>query len=456
MPVTLPRDITRRLERWRSGARPKPLVLRGPRQVGKTTLVRAFGQRYDHFVELNLERDQRGISFAGMPPVREWLLGLFLREGLSPKPGASVLLFIDEIQQVPDAIQYLRYLYEDQEGVHVIAAGSLLEFALGEVRSMPVGRVEFLSLYPLTFSEYLAWVGKSALAEALRSVPAASYAHPHLEAAFRDYALAGGMPEVVKGIRGGAAPAELRDVYASIWESYRVDLERHARSDHQRAVLQFLLGAAPHEHDRFAYARFGGSEYRSRDVKEALELLQLARVLRIVRPTSATRVPLVANTRARPRLQFLDTGLLNYATGLIGERVTLPELSIVYRGRLALHVVTQELIAAAESPDFEPFFWTRESAQSNAEVDLLYRTGGRLLGLEVKSGPQGKLRSLHQYVERAGAQLGIRALENRASFQDATTAGGYAYRLLNVPLYGVSELAAYVRWAEGDRTNGSA
>lgn len=436
-----------RLHKWKLGERPKPLVLRGARQVGKSSLVRAFSATYDHFIELNLET-RTGLSlFEGMPNAEDLVKRLLLQHSISVKKGESALLFIDEIQQDPSAIQYLRYLYEDQDLVHVIAAGSLLEFALGEVQSMPVGRVEYLSVHPLTFSEYLTWIGNEELAKHLDTIPAPSYAHPVLSEKYRDFALYGGMPEIVKKLRTGAGIEELQNAYSSIWDSYKIDLERHAKSNAQRSLIRHLLQTAPFEHDRFSYANFGGSTYKSREVKEAFQMLEMAKCIFIIEPTSNIERPLTPNTRARPRLQFLDVGLLNYATGLHKEVTRLTDISSSYKGRLALQVVTQELIASSDSFAFKPNFWIRENKNANAEVDLLYVLGTKVYGLEVKSGPKGRLRSLHQFVQRSGSSIGIRALENTVSIESAKTTEGYSFQLLNIPLYGISKLKSYLKWA---------
>ncbi len=445
----LPRLAELDLHRWRQRGSGKPLLLRGPRQVGKSTLVKRFGESYTHFVELNLEREPDRSLFDTLPEVGPFLEIVYARSRVRVRDGETVLLFIDEIQQAPKAIQFLRYLYEDQRGVDVIAAGSLLEFAFGEVRSLPVGRIEFLSIRPLCFEEYLRWHGRDALVDALLTVPAPAHLHDLLVEAFRDYTLRGGMPEVVRLSARGASLAELQPTYASIWRSYQIDLERHAKSDLERRVLRFLLQAAPRESDRFSYANFGGSNYRSREVKEAFELLEMARVLQVVQPTTDLQPPALPKQRAKPRLQFLDTGLLNYASGLHEAYAFLPDANAVYRGRLALHIVTQEVIASWGDANFTPYFWIRENSNSNAEVDLVIRFGMDLLPVEVKSGAQGKLRSLHQFVERANGKVGVRVLESTAGVEAATTPAGYAYTLVNVPIYAVSQLLAYVKQAYG-------
>ena len=443
----LPRSLDDRLARWRSRRCPKPLLLRGPRQVGKSSLVRSFARGFDHYIELNLEHEPDRRLFRTLPEARPFLDALFARARIRPKPEESVLLFIDEIQQAPPAIQFLRYLYEDQDRVHVIAAGSLLEFTIGEVRSMPVGRIEFVPVYPLSFREFLIWTRRDILAEALDVVPAPDHLHGLLAEAFREYALVGGMPDAVKAYAEGLPVPEIEDIYRGIWTSYTVDLERHASSKSRRRLLRFLLAEAPNQHDRISYANIGGSDYRGREVREGLEVLAMARVLKVVRPTTALEPPALPHTRGKPRLQLMDTGLLNYVTGLQSTTTRLEEVGSVYRGRLGLHIVTQELIASQRGYEYEPHFWIRENKKANAEVDLVYRYGMELLGFEVKSGAQGRLRSLHQFVERAGSRIAVRALDNAASVEDVKTPAGYAYRLLNIPLYATARVKEYVDWA---------
>ena len=431
------------LTRWRRKFTRKPLLLRGARQVGKSSLVRLHAQDYAAFVELNLELPADRALFEGLPPVDDLLARIALR-ARRPTLDADCLLFIDEIQESPEAIQQLRYLYETRPGLPVIAAGSLLEFALGDVVSFPVGRVEYYTLHPLNFEEYLRWTGRDQLADCLAFAPAPTYAHEELLAAFHRYAVVGGMPEPVAALADGAELPELTAVYESIWSAYRADAEKYARSPRERAVLRHLMATAAAQDDRVKLAGFGGSEYRSDDVGSAFRALELAGVLRLIYPTTSLAMPIVPALRKRPRVQLLDTGLLNHARGIQADLLHVGDLTAVYRGRIAQHIVTQEIIATHHEPSYSPHFWVREQAGSSAEVDLVLPSRGQLYPLEVKAGPQGKLRSLHQFVQRTGVRLGLRALRNAYSETEVTTPTGTEYKLVNIPYYAVGSWERFV------------
>ena len=437
------------LDVWRDRPTRRPLLLRGARQVGKSSLVRKHGQQYEHYVELNLELPADRALFDGLPAVEDLADRIALRYNLRAL-DAGTLLFIDEIQESPEAIQQLRFFFERMPELPVIAAGSLLEFALGEVRSFPVGRVEFYTLHPLTFREYLIWTGKDALATAYEVVPVKQAAHEELLREFHRYAVVGGMPEVVKNLAAGASIAEVQNLYELIWSAYRSDAEKYATTLRQRQVLRHLLSTAANEDDRIKLANFGGSTFRSDEVGPAFQALQQAGVLRLIYPTSSLALPIVSQYRRSPRVQLLDTGLLNYARGIQTDLLDTNDLTASYRGRIAQHIVTQGLIATHHESSWNPHFWAREKAGASAEVDLVLEGDRKLYPLEVKAGPQGRLRSLHQFVERAKGELGVRALRNQFSVEQATTASGYAYRLVNIPYYHVAYWREYVALGEAE------
>ena len=438
-----PRTALTWLADWQTKPTRKPLLLRGARQVGKSSLVRLHARGYRHFIELNLELPADRQVFDGLPPVDQVAARIALRAGVESLDG-DTLLFIDEIQESPEAIQQLRYFYERLPALHVIAAGSLLEFAMGSVRSFPVGRVEFYNLHPLSFAEYLRWTGHSPYAALLEDGPVPAYAHADLLSHFHRYSVVGGMPEIVATLALGAGPQALPSLYESIWAAYRADAEKYARTPRQRAVLRHLMLTVVAEDDRIKLANFGGSTYRSDEVGEAFAALQLAGVLRLIYPTSSLGLPLVPEFRKRPRVQLLDTGLLNHARGIQASLLAVDDLTAVYRGRIAQHIVTQEIIAIHHDPSWSIHFWIREHSGASAEVDLLLVDEAQLYALEVKAGPQGKLRSLHQFVERTGAPVALRALRNLPSVEEVSTPSGYAYTLVNLPYYAAAHWRRYM------------
>jgi predicted AAA+ superfamily ATPase len=438
------------LERWIEHPNRKPLLIRGARQVGKSTLVRMLGATFDHFIELNAEKPSVQALFQRYQEVDTFLKALLFERGVASVEG-RLLLFIDEIQESPEAIRLLRYFYEERPDIYVIAAGSLLDFALGEVRSFPVGRVSYYYLHPLNFEEFLEWKGEHSALEALRTVPVPGYAHEKLRDLFHEYALVGGMPEIVHSYVNGQSLNELSSLYSDLWQAYLDDIEKYTTNSTQRQVLRHVIRTGPMEQDRIKFAGFGQSNYGSREVGEALRNLELARVVRLIYPTTQVRLPIVSDFKKRPRLQFIDTGLLNHALQIQAQFIGLEDLHHVYRGFVLQHLLTQELIAQYTDTDFKPHFWVREKANANAEVDLVYPFQDKLLPIEIKAGQKGRLRSLHQFVERADHALALRFLNNTLSVEEANTPAGIPYRLANLPYYLMSQVGQYARWLVGEQ-----
>lgn len=434
------------LIQWAESPNRKPLLIRGARQVGKSTLVRMLASDFDHYIELNAEKPGIQALFHRHLEVNNLMEALFFERNISGA-GSKILLFIDEIQESPQAIRLLRYFYEERPDIHVVAAGSLLDFSLGEVRSFPVGRVSYYYLHPLNFEEFLEWKGEDRALQALRRIPVPDFAHEKLRILFHEYALLGGMPEVVQRYTDGAPLSGLAPLYAGLWQAYLDDIEKYAGNHTQRQVLRHIIRSAPMEHDRIKFAGFGHSNYGSREVGEALRNLELARVIRLIYPTTQLAPPVITDLKKRPRLQFIDTGLLNHTLQIQSQFLGLADLNSLYRGFIVQHLLSQELIALHNNQDFKPHFWVREKANANAEVDLVYPYGGQLLPIEVKAGPQGRLRSLHQFVERGQPPFAIRFLNNTVSVENARTPAGYEYRLVNLPYYLMSQLKGYLKWA---------
>lgn len=430
---------------WKKRSTRKPLLLRGARQVGKTTLVTMFASEFDVFLNMNLEQEMDRVIFERTDSVKEILNAIYLLKEVSPRSG-STLLFIDEIQESPKAIQLLRYFYEELPDLYVIAAGSLLEFSLREVPSFPVGRIEYLCLHPLDFEEYLIALDYKMAREQLSQIPVAEFAHATLLKLFHEYAIVGGMPEVVQQYANTKNIAGLKPVYERLWQSYKDDVEKYAKNNTERKVLRHVIDTAVYEQDRIKFEKFGKSTYRSREVGEAMRALEMARVIQLIYPTTSLQPPIITDFKKRPRLQLLDTGLLNQALGLQGEMIGINDLNDFYRGKLIQHLVTQQLIAIHESPSYKPHFWVRENKDANAEVDLVFQQGMYVVPVEVKSGEQGRLRSLHQFVERSNNPYAVRLFANQLKIDRAITPAGKEYLLLNLPYYLANKLHLYIQW----------
>jgi len=433
-----------KLLEWKGDPDRKPLLLRGARQVGKTTLVREFSKEFTHYIELNLERDS-DVNLFQTDDIDKLLNAAFLLKGIQPSKS-STLLFIDEIQESPKAIQLLRYFYEEKPDIFVVAAGSLLEFALSKVPSFPVGRIEYLYLHPLNFEEFLGAIGNQVALDVLQSIPVPDYAHSILLNLFNEYAVIGGMPEVVKNYVKDKNIANLSKTYNRLWQSYKDDVAKYASSEIDRKIIRHVIEMAPYETDRIKFEGFGKSNYKSREVGEALRALDLAKIFQLIYPTTTVQSPITPDLKKRPRLQFLDTGMLNQILLLQGEMILLKDLNDFHRGKIIQHLVSQELISIHDEMPYKPHFWVREEKDSNSEVDIVYQFRKYIFPIEIKSGKQGTLRSLHQFVERTNHSYAVRLFAGEFSIEEAKTPGGKPYYLMNLPYYLASKLPEYLAY----------
>ena len=408
-------------------------------------MVHQFAKEFRHFISLNMEKRVHQRFFEGAQELRQITEAIFLSTN-TPKDAGPVLLFIDEIQESPRAIQMLRYFYEERPDLFVIAAGSMLEFALREVPSFPVGRVEQMVLHPFDFEEFLMAMGHRAAVEALNHIPVEPHAHYTLLDLFHTYATVGGMPEVIKQYVSEQSMANLSHTYESLWQGYKDDVVKYARNPTERKVMQHVIFAAPHEKDRISFEGFGHSHYKSREVGEALRSLDQARLVQLIYPSNSTHLPIETDFKKRPRLQFLDTGLLNHAMQLHADMIGLQDLSVMYKGKIIQHIVTQELMAQNDSPSYKPHFWVRENANSQAEVDLLHPHKQYVIPIEVKSGESGTLRSLHQFIDACGHPYAIRLLANQFSVASLNTPKGTPFSLMNLPYYLGTKIPDYAAY----------
>jgi len=438
------RRIYQQFLEWKNSGRRKPLVLRGARQVGKSTIIREFAREYHSFIELNLERKQ-DLNLFELNDVRTIIEAILVRENVSIN-NESLLLFIDEIQESPKAIKLLRFFYEDFPDMHVICAGSLLEHAVKDITSFPVGRIQQLVLHPFDFEEFLWAKGKENIVELFEEVPIKEHYHEIIQNLFHEYVIIGGMPEVIKTYVETNTYTELGAVYQEIWQTYKNDVEKYGRNTTEKRVLRHIMETAAHEKDRITMAGFGNSNYKSREVGEALRSLDKSRLIQLVYPTISTQPPQDIDFTRKPRLQFLDTGLLNNVLGIQAQLIGLNDLSDFYRGRIMQHVVFQQLQAQYTSLGSNLHFWVREKVNSTSEVDLIYPHEQYLIPVEVKSGAQGRLRSLHQFMDRTNHPYAVRLLSNKVSIEKVITPEGKPYTLLNMPYYLATRIPQYVKW----------
>ena len=366
--MSIKRNSFARLLAWKNDKLRKPLLLRGARQVGKTTIIREFSKEFDNYIELNLEKES-DLQLFNTDDINVIINSAFLLKRKIAN-NKSTLLFIDEIQESPKAIQLLRYFYEERPDIYVVAAGSLLEFALRKTPNFPVGRIDYLYLHPLNFIEFLGAIGNSAALEVINTKPIPVFAHTILLNLFHEYLIIGGMPEVVKNYVETKNISQLTKTYKNLWQAYKDDVIKYSSKEMDRRVIYHVLESAPFESDRIKFEGFGNSNYRSREVGEALRMIDLTKIIQLIYPSTSLMPPIQADLKKRPRLQFLDTGLLNQILSLQGEMLLIHDFSNYHKGKIMQHLVCQEIISIHDEQNFKPHFWVREEKDSNSEVDL--------------------------------------------------------------------------------------
>jgi len=438
------RNIINDLLKWKISEYRKPLVLRGARQVGKTTVVNQFAENFDQYIYLNLENQEDKNIFQHRISIHELVQALFFIKDKNAE-NADTLIFIDEIQEMPEAIASLRYFYEEYPQYYVIAAGSLLETVFDTNISFPVGRVEYQFLYPFSFEEFLEASGEQQALKQLKSIPVADFAHDKLLRLFHTYTLIGGMPEIVKRFVEKNDLSQLKTVYESLLLSYMDDIEKYARNSTQTHIIRHAIASCFREAGiRIRFHGFGESGYGSREMGEALRTLEKAKLIHLLYPTTQTKLPYQPDLKKSPRLQALDTGLVNYFAGVQKEVFSTTDLLDVYNGKIIEHIVGQELIATSNDMINKPLFWVREKEGTSAELDFLVRIDGNAIPVEVKSGKSGKLKSLHQYIEMSDSQLAIRLYAGKFQVDKLQTQKGKPFTLLSLPYYLVGQLKNYI------------
>jgi predicted AAA+ superfamily ATPase len=435
------RKAIEQLRQWKARKDRKPLVLRGARQVGKTTLVRELAKEYNVYLELNLENEKERQLFETGGDVHKAITAIFFYKGVK-KTNKSVLLFVDEIQFSKPAVAILRYFYEEASYIHVIVAGSLLETVV-DVRkiSFPVGRVQYMPVRPCSFLEFLDGIGDSFDAELIEALADVSAVHSRLIEHFYQYILVGGMPAAIAKYAENQDIIAVKDVYDSLLVTYKDDVEKYTENALQVQIIRTILDVGWYSAaEAISFEKFGNTRFSSREMSRAFQTIQKAMLLELAYPTNATQMPLMPNFRKKPKLLWFDTGLVNYFSGIQKEIFSAKDIQDVWRGRIAEHIVAQELLTLGDSLLTKRLFWRRDKNTSEAEVDFVYKYNGLAVPIEVKSGHNSKLKSLHLFMDECPHDIAVRVWSQPFSIDTIATPNGKKFRLYNVPFYYVGVL----------------
>lgn len=439
------------LHHWLTSAQRKPLVIRGARQVGKTWLVRHFAEMQQiSLFELNFEKNPHLITLFESNEPRQILLALSAHFSQTLDPKKS-LLFLDEVQAVPEILAKLRWFAEDLPELPVITAGSLLEFVLARHSfSMPVGRIQYMHLEPLSFEEFLLAKGKQMLVDYLSAyqgntvIPRAI--HDQLMTDFKEYLIIGGMPAAVVSWTHESSLNQIDQIHHDLMATYRDDFAKYRGRLAIERLDEVMMAVPKFLGEKFIYSRVNPA-VQIPSIKHSLELLCQARICHRVLGCAANGVPLMAELLDRYlKVIFLDIGLCSAALGLaLDQLFPIDEISLINKGAIAEQVVGQ-LLRTINPFYAEPSltYWHREEKGSNAEIDYVIQHGNKVIPIEVKAGTTGSLKSLHLFMGLKGLSLAVRVnsdLPSKVEVQTKDRLGKtIQYRLISLPFYLLGQL----------------
>jgi predicted AAA+ superfamily ATPase len=429
------RNIESELLEWKSDTEHFPLLIRGARQVGKSSVIREFGKQFDYFLEINFEitPEISKVFDADLQPQR-------ICQELSllyniPIEAGKTLLFFDEIQSCVPAISALRFFYEKMPELHIIAAGSLLEFALEELPSFGVGRVRSLYLYPFSFDEFLNALGENLLAKAIANAspqnPLPEIVHTKALNLYKRFLIIGGMPKVVSYYVQTGNLLKCQQVLDDLFQSYQDDFVKYRKRVSNFMLLEVFRAVVQQNGGKFVYSK-ATPELNVLQVKLCLELLAMAGLIFPVTHTAANGLPLGAEANPKFRKYFLlDTGIFHRMIQLdLSDLLLNNDFESINKGAIAELFTGLELIKSSTSRA-ELYYWHRETRNSQAEIDFLWQKQRKILPIEVKSGKHGSMQSLYIFLKEKGLEKGIRvSQENFSSFEQISV----------IPLYAVKNI----------------
>lgn len=440
---------------WKDRSNRKPLVIRGARQVGKTYIVREFAKKhFEYFIEINFDETPGSKDLFLHDDVGMILQYISLEKDLPIIPGKT-LIFLDEIQKAPEVFAKLRYFYEKKNEIHIIAAGSLLDFVLAEHSfSMPVGRIEYMFMHPMDFKEFLLAEGAKSFHDFISEyqlndgIPESI--HNKMQDYLRIYMGVGGMPAAVREYTQSKSLRQCEMELNTILNTFRDDFSKYGKKvDTQR--LQLILDKAPNLIGRKIKYTEISRDLKSSDLKASLILLERARIMFRIHHSSGNAVPLRAEKKERDfKLLFLDIGLVMRSLGLNILDIQNNNLIIANKGSLAEQFIGQQWLSQFESHELpELYYWNREKTGTSAEIDYLFQVNGNIIPIEVKSGTTGSLKSLHVFAAEKKSAVALRYNLGKPVFSDVTSRipgkEQFTFKLLSLPLYMISETKRLIK-----------
>ena len=436
------RDIEKDLLDWKDSALRKPLLVRGSRQIGKSYTITKFArENFDNFVVVNFDKTPEVHKFfsSDFNPSRI-IQELSVYYDTDIVCGKSIVFF-DEIQECPRAIMSLRYFYEEMPKLHVIGAGSLLEFILrASDFKMPVGRIDYLWMKPVSFGEFLDAMGHDKIRQEIQHLtvkdPPSEPIHQKILSIFKEYLYVGGMPAAAAAYADGMTLKQIKELQESLLRTFRDDFGKYASHAQYKYLDKVFLTAPKMAGKNFKYSQVDRS-FQIRDIKNALDLLTEAGLFYKIKHAGGRGLPLEADTSEKKfKMIFFDIGLMQRLLGLDSEICLSEDVTTIHQGSVAEQVVGQELLAyAGRKVEEKLYFWMREERGSSAEVDYLLPVGAHIYPIEVKSGSAGRLKSLRLFMKERSSLIGVRISARPFSFYDG---------ILSVPIYAVERLKSLI------------
>jgi predicted AAA+ superfamily ATPase len=466
-----PRPLIQKLSRNR------PFCLFGARSVGKTTLLRDFAGKFSNLIYLDLETAVDRAIFNLDVSAEETLKAISFLKGKEIR-GSGTLIVLDELYKCSEAIRWVSRLYDEstsgqvsnhtvpqgewksgdrQKGPLVVATSSVMTKELMVLTNPENGIMQPYFLYPFSFEEFLPMMEDSAALEAFREVPVPYYAYEKLLNYFHLYALIGGMPEIILKYAESKHLSGLKNLYKTIEDRFIQGLQDvTAGSKSWELAVEVLQNTYPYAATRIRFNRFGNLEKGSREIAKAFHALERSFILQMVAPVTSVVLPLIPDRSKFPQLHFLDTGLVNFFSGIQKPLFQSHDMNAIFEGQIARQVVGQEILVAVNQEDWKEAihvatvvdvsqelkfrsntlnFWVRDKPQSTSEVDFVIPYDELLIPVVVRSGEPGRLRSLHQFIDMAPHAFAVRLYAGKLTVQQTQTIRGKKFYLLNLPYF---------------------
>jgi hypothetical protein len=446
-------------------SRTRPFCLLGAKGTGKTTLLKEFAGQFSNCIHLNLETAVDRAIFNFDASADETLKAISFLKGKEIR-GNGTLIVLDEISKCPGAVRWLDrqvgkwasgQVVEAARRPCVVAISSILTDEVAELISPETGVMQPFYMHPFSFEEFLPVMDDPAALEAFREVPVPYYAYEKLLGYFHLYSLIGGMPEITGEYAINRHLTGLKKIYEKLEDDYITELIYvTAGTKSCDLASEVLQNTYPFAATRISFNRFGNLEKGSREISQAFKALERICFLQLTFPVAFTSLPVSPDKSKFPRLQLVDTGLVNYFSGIQKPLFQSHDMNSIFEGQVARQVVGQEILAAENrgyqgNPELN--FWVRSKAQSTAEVDFVISHNDLLIPVVVKSGEPGRLRSLHQFMDMAPHAFAVRLYAGKLAVQQTQTIRGKKFYLLNLPYFLAGKindhLKGFIRLADG-------